>query len=335
MPPQLEGHLDGANNGEVYGWARSLTEPGTTLTVSLFHGPEHLGNAPTNVFREDLRQAGVGDSTGVYGFIFRIPDRVRVLKTYAVSARVNGTELAGSPLGVFEDDKHPFRTHGAHLRDFLTEQYLTGDGMELGALHNPVKVAENAHVTYLDTRSREELVAYYPETAVHCPVNVDLIADGHTLEGILDGTQDFFAANQVLEHLENPLLAVENMLRVLKPGGVLFLSLPDKRYTFDVNRPVTTFDHLLDDFTNGPESSRERHYREWIGLVEKVDDPEQTELRLDLMMNVLKYPIHFHVWTQWEMLEFFEKSRGFVSYPFDIDCCKANGYEMLFILRRR
>ncbi len=330
----LEGHLDGADNGEVYGWARSRTEPGPPLTVGIFHGPEHLGNAVTNVFREDLRQAGIGDSNGVYGFIFRIPDRVRAVKTYSVSARVNGVDLAGSPLTVFEDDRHPFRAHGSHLRDFISEQYLMGSGMELGALHNPVKVAPGARVTYIDTRSTEELLAYYPEIAVHGAVNVDLIADGHLLEGILDDSQDFFAANQVLEHLENPLLALENMLRVLKPGGVLFLSLPDQRYTFDVHRPVTTFEHLVQDFTNGPQASREHHYREWIRMVEKLDDPEQSEIRLDLMMNVWKYPIHFHVWTQWEMLEFFEKSRGMLRHAFDLDCCKANGYEVLFVLRK-
>ena len=330
----VEGYLDGADNGELYGWARSLTDPGLTVTVSIFHGAEHLGDAPANLFREDLRRAGIGNSKGLYGFTFRVPERVRSLNRYSCSARVNGAELAGSPLEVFEDAAHPFRREGSQVRDFLAEQYLTGNGMEVGALHNPVKVADGAKVTYVDTRSREELLAYYPEIQARGAIAVDLVTDGHTLDVVADCSQDFFVANQVLEHLENPLLALENMLRVLKPRGVLFLSLPDKRHTFDIDRPVTTFEHVLKDYMKGPEWSREEHYREWIRLVEKIADPEQTMTRLDFLMNQQKYPIHFHVWTQWEMLDLFAGSRGVLSSTFEMDCCKANGYEVLFVLRK-
>ena len=75
--------------------------------------------------------------------------------------------------------------------------------------------------------------------------------------------QDFVIANQVLEHFQNPLLALQNMLRVLKPGGVLYLSLPDKRFSFDVDRPVTTVEHVLRDYRrgtrSGPDASTSRN----------------------------------------------------------------------------
>src|SRR5205807_8222562 len=124
---------------------------------------------------------------------------------------------------------HPFRNTGIDVRVFLSEQYLTGSGMEVGALNNPTKVAQGARVLYLDTRPTEEVFAWYAtEMQGQQTVQVDIVTDGNTLAAVADDSQDFFIANQVLEHLENPLLALHNMLRVLKRKGILFLCLPDK-----------------------------------------------------------------------------------------------------------
>jgi hypothetical protein len=123
------------------------------------------------------------------------------------------------------------------------------------------------------------------------------------------------------------------MLRVVRSGGVVFLSLPDKRHTFDAGRPVTTFEHILEDYKNGPERGREAHYREWIGLVENIPAAE-SDARLHFLMNVSNYPIHFHVWTQFEMWEMFNQARTVLPFSYEIDCFKANDAEALFVLRK-
>jgi len=140
-------------------------------------------------------------------------------------------------------------------------------------------------------------------------------------------------ANQVLEHLENTLQALQSMLRVVKKGGVVFLSLPDKRFTFDVDRPATRFAHVLEDYRSGAQVSRESHYREWIELVEKLPLAQIPE-RLNVLMNVLNYPIHFHAWTPFELFELFEQARTVLPYSYEIECFKANEAEALFVLRR-
>lgn len=78
-------------------------------------------------------------------------------------------------------------------------------------------------------------------------------------------------ANHFLEHCENPIKAFLNMLRVLRPGGILFLAVPDKRHTFDRDRPVTPLAHLVRDYEEGPGWSRKGHFEEWVRLVHKVD----------------------------------------------------------------
>jgi SAM-dependent methyltransferase len=330
-----DGYLDGKNGDLIYGWAVNATQPDQEVTVSFYHDRVLIGQMVAKEYREDLRKAKVGWGHGGYGFYFPVPPKVRAQRNYTVRVYADGkTELHGSPLEVIETPELPFRTCGNHVRDFLAQQYLYGKGIEIGALTAPCKVSEGTVVTYVDSKSTEELVKYYRnETHGHTMVKVDLVSDAHTLAGIESGSQDFVVANQVLEHLENPLLAIENMLRVVRPGGVVFLSLPDKRHTFDCDRPVTPFEHILDEYRLGTEKGREAHYREWLNLVERV--PQEDFLaRLHFLMNVLNYPIHFHVWSQFEMWEMFDRAREVLPCSYEIDCFKANEAEALFVLRR-
>jgi SAM-dependent methyltransferase len=52
--------------------------------------------------------------------------------------------------------------------------------------------------------------------------------DAHELRGIADKSLDFAYSSHVLEHLENPVGALRNWWRVLKPGGYLILYLPER-----------------------------------------------------------------------------------------------------------
>ena len=130
-------------------------------------------------------------------------------------------------------------------RNRVAEPFIKGKGLEIGALHNPLKVPPGVQVQYLDRMTVEELRAHYPELHSEKLVAVDIVDDGEKLSKVQSATQDFVIANHFLEHCQNPLLAIENMLRVVKAGGILFLAIPDKRYTFDINRPIMPYEHLL------------------------------------------------------------------------------------------
>jgi len=330
-----DGYLDGMNGNVLYGWALNVSDPEQEVTVSIHHNGVQIGEMVARDFREDLRKLRVGWGHGGYGFYFPVPPEIRALRNYTLRVFVEGkNELLGSPLEVIETPELPFRTRGNQVRDFLVQQYLYGKGIEIGALNAPCKVPEGTVVTHVDSRSTAALIKYYGrQTYGQKVVNVGVVADAHTLAGIESGSQDFAIANQVLEHMENPLLALENMLRVVRPGGVVFLSLPDKRLTFDAARPITNFEHILDDYGKGPETGREAHYREWIELVENIPAAE-SDARLDFLMNVSNYPIHFHVWTQFEMWEMFNQARKVLPFSYEIDCFKANDAEALFVLRK-
>jgi predicted SAM-dependent methyltransferase len=212
----------------------------------------------------------------------------------------------------------------------IAKRYLLGDGIEIGALHNPLEVPRSARVRYVDHLPLEELREHYPELADEPLVDVDVVDDGERLSTIGDATQDFVIANHFLEHCEDPLGALGNMIRVLRPGGVLYLAVPDKRYTFDADRPVTSMDHLLRDHREGPEGSRRRHYEEWARLVDKVEEPEAHATAL----LERGYSIHFHVWTQSGLLDLLRTGADDLGLDFDVELMLKNGLEVIFVLRR-
>ena len=53
---------------------------------------------------------------------------------------------------------------------------------------------------------------------------VDIVADAHDLHMIKDGEFESILCTEVLEHLHSPHKAVDEMHRVLKPGGVFILT---------------------------------------------------------------------------------------------------------------
>lgn len=112
------------------------------------------------------------------------------------------------------------------IRTSLAKQYLSGFGIEIGALHQPLLVPSRARVKYVDRLPIGELRLQYPELKEYPFRNVDIIDNGETLEKIESDSLDFVIANHFLEHCENPIKAIQSFLRVLKKGGTLYLAVP-------------------------------------------------------------------------------------------------------------
>ena len=216
-------------------------------------------------------------------------------------------------------------------REFVANTFIRGQGIEIGALHMPLRVPRSAKVRYVDRFTVADLRKHYPELNDKDLVHVDIIANVEQLKSISDSTEDFDIANHFIENCQNPIGALENIFRVLKPGGVLYLAIPDKRNSFDAERPVTTLEHLMRDYQEGPAWSRRQHFEEWTRLVNKVQDDAAAETEIAQNMEI-DYSIHYHVWTQSEMLELLIAFRKMVS--FEVELCLKNGPEVIFILRK-
>lgn len=218
-------------------------------------------------------------------------------------------------------------------RKRIAELYLRGDGIEIGALHQPLPVPETARVRYVDRMSVADLRKQYPELG-HLPlVEPDVIDNGEELTQFAADSLDFIVANHFIEHCANPFRTIENLLRVLRPGGVIYLAIPDKRYTFDRDRIPTPVDHLLRDYREGPSWSRRAHFAEWVRVVNKIRDEEQAE-RDTIQLMEIDYSIHYHCWTQAGMFEFIALLKAELGFPFDVELFLKQGIECIFILRK-
>lgn len=211
-------------------------------------------------------------------------------------------------------------------------RHLRGDGIEIGALHHPFPVPADARVRYVDRYTTAQLREEYEELAGEEFAEVEIIDQGETLATFEDGLLDFVIASHVLEHLPDPVGALRNHLRVLRPGGVVLLALPDRRTGLDERRAPTTLEHVLADARDGGASTRAQHYREWAELVDvplgfaAAEDAAAHAEQLDRS----DYAIHFHCWTLAELLA----QLPAFGLPAEVAEARENRHEFLVALRR-
>jgi SAM-dependent methyltransferase len=226
-------------------------------------------------------------------------------------------------------------------REFA-KRFLAGEGLEIGALHLPLETPRRAHVRYVDRMSVEDLRAEYAELEEWDLTPVDVIDDGELLSSIPEGSQDFIVANHFLEHCEDPIRTIETHLGKLRPGGVLFYAVPDKRYTFDSRRPPTPLEHIVADHEQGASRSRAEHYDEWARLVIDAEAPagaegggfEEWAVRRARELEEDAYSIHMHVWTQAEFLELILHCRDRFEGAFEIEAAARQAIEFIVVLRK-
>lgn len=125
-------------------------------------------------------------------------------------------------------------------------------GVEIGPLCYPTLDKNESHISYLDICSKETLAQSLGRDYPLEVVDVDIVTNGRPLVGVLPPAScDYFIANHVLEHIPNLISWFEDIHSLLKPGGFIYLAIPDRKFTFDLRRPETSCGHLIVDYENG------------------------------------------------------------------------------------
>jgi SAM-dependent methyltransferase len=124
------------------------------------------------------------------------------------------------------------------------------------------------------------------------------IAEGGAIP-VPSGSYDFLLTCDVLEHMANPLGALAEWRRVLKPGGRLIMIVPDPRQTFDHRRPVTSLEHLIAD--QDKDESDLTHLPEILELHDLQRDPLAgtfEEFKARSADNLHNRCLHHHVFSE-------------------------------------
>ncbi len=92
-----EGYHDEFAPYLISGWARNAALPDIPVTIDVYEGQWLLGTIIADLFRQDLRDAGIG--SGQHGFNLEVPHALCDGQPHAITLRIAGTDiaLAGTP----------------------------------------------------------------------------------------------------------------------------------------------------------------------------------------------------------------------------------------------
>lgn len=185
-------------------------------------------------------------------------------------------------------------------------RHLVGAGIELGPGHVPFPLpTTGVNVTYVDRWRPDENRHLFPELGDDAAfLEPDVVSnfDAERLGAFAAESQDHVIASHMLEHVADPLGLLDDIHRVLRPGGVLILLLPDRHRTFDRHREPTPLGHLVDDHERGVTMVEDHHVAEFLVKTGSVCPAEPDE-RAALFDLHRRRSIHVHVWNPDEFFD--------------------------------
>ena len=169
---------------------------------------------------------------------------------------------------------------------------------------------------------QQDIYTYDPEKSS----GKSIFCDGSELISVKDGTYDFVLSSHNLEHFANPVKALKEWQRVIRPSGALILVLPNYKRTFDHRREPTSVDHMLEDFEQNVGEDDLTHLPE---ILEKHDlsmDPgagSKDSFHQRSLNNFSNRCLHHHVFDKSNSCELlkrigFRVRRVFLGFPFHI-----------------
>jgi hypothetical protein len=125
-------------------------------------------------------------------------------------------------------------------------------GIEFGPLITPVVARANGDIRYVDRASTEELRHWF---SADDKINTAEIAsidyiwnDAPLLDCVQNNQFDYAIASHVIEHVPDIVTWLNEVSDVLVDNGILSLIIPDKRYTFDCRRELSTMSDVIDAY---------------------------------------------------------------------------------------
>ena len=123
-------------------------------------------------------------------------------------------------------------------------------GLEIGPSHRPVAAKRDGfNVRILDHLDAASLREKYATHGVDTDAieEVDYVWTGQPLDELVAGERfAWIIASHVIEHVPDLVGFLNACERILAPGGVLSLAVPDKRYCFDCERENSSLGRVID-----------------------------------------------------------------------------------------
>lgn len=127
----------------------------------------------------------------------------------------------------------------------LTHELLGGlTGIEIGgSAHNSFGLLNCRNVDYTDDMGT--IYKLCEERLCGEKLAVDIVAEGDDLP-LDDESVDYVISSHVIEHFFDPIKAIKEWLRVVRPGGYVYIIAPKQYALPGEKRPCTKLQELLD-----------------------------------------------------------------------------------------
>jgi SAM-dependent methyltransferase len=159
--------------------------------------------------------------------------------------------------------------------------------------------------TWEGRRTESQTFFYHPRKAN----GFNFIREATDLREIADLRYSFVLSSHSLEHISNPVRALKEWIRVVKPGGAIIVLLPDYRRTFDLRRKPTSIEHMLEDYELGRDERDLTHLEEILELHDLSRDPAAGSKEHFLQRSLQNFEnrcLHHHVFDECNIRELFE-----------------------------
>jgi SAM-dependent methyltransferase len=161
---------------------------------------------------------------------------------------------------------------------------------------------------------------------------VQYLGEATSLDALATGAYDFVLSSHMLEHTANPIKALTEWKRLLKEHGILVLIVPNKKFTFDHRRPVTTIEHLISDFEADMEEDDPTHLPEILAAHDfqrDPDAPDAIEFKNRCLRNAENRCMHHHVFD----MNLLKQLLGHVGFVL-LDCEQVAPHHLLAVAKR-
>ncbi len=175
--------------------------------------------------------------------------------------------------------------------------------LEIGCGGSPFLVGET--VKYFETQTVEILKKRYiknKRTTNNFPKTFEFVSPHGDL-GIVNENFDIAFSSHVIEHCPDLIEHFQNVGRILNPGGLYILIVPDKRYCFDYYHSESTITEVLDAFVNEKKlpklsdvidsaytRTHNNPFLHWIGDHGKRYGYRDTPLEPDAKVEIMNEP---------------------------------------------
>ncbi len=137
----------------------------------------------------------------------------------------------------------------------------TGKGLEIGPhVHPMVRKSEGYDVSYLETRSTEQLIQLLrsegKDTANVEHIDYVLNRNQSLFENVGQSKFNWVLTSHVLEHIPNFVGHLNEVSSVLDVGGRYVAYIPDRNLCFDVQKPLSSLGDVLEAHVEARTSAR-------------------------------------------------------------------------------